>query len=73
MMLWMVKTREGGVEVVKIGGAVCLDQNQGVFTGMSLYLVLVLVTTKQYIFRDIVRELSSLHVTTFFTLFVTKC
>ena len=32
MMLWMVKTREGGVEVVKIGGAVCLDQNQGVFT-----------------------------------------
>ena len=49
MMLWMVKTSEGGVEVVKIGGAVCLDQNQGVFTGMSLRLVLVLVTTKQFI------------------------
>lgn len=49
MMLWMLKTSEGGVEVVKIGGAVCLDQNQGVFTGMSLHLVLVLVTTKQFI------------------------
>ena len=31
----MVKTREGGVEVVKIGGAVCLDQNQGVFTRLE--------------------------------------
>ena len=35
MMLWMVKTREGGVEVVKIGGAVCLDQNQAVFNRLE--------------------------------------
>ena len=38
MMLWMVKTREGGVEVVKIGGAVCLDQNQGVFTRLQFVI-----------------------------------